>query len=94
MEIKAAEAELDWPISYTLESGETISVSVWTVAPVETGGLAVKSGSASIAGAAVACIVTGGNFRRVYELRNVITTSAGRKHSQTITFRIGPVEPS
>jgi hypothetical protein len=94
MDIKAAESELDWPITYTLESGETIASSVWTVAPVETGGLAVKAGSPSIAGAAVACIVAGGNFRRVYELRNVITTSAGRKHSQTMAFRIGPVEPA
>jgi hypothetical protein len=31
MEIKAPESELDWPISYTLESGETIIASAWAV---------------------------------------------------------------
>jgi hypothetical protein len=94
MEIKAPESELDWPISYTLESGETIIASAWVVSPEESGGLAVKAGSPAITGSAVACIVTGGTFRQLYLLRNTITTSAGRKHSQTIAFRIGPVTPS
>ena len=43
-------------------------------------------------GLKTACILTGGVFRRVYEVANTIVTSAGRTHVQTITFRIGPVE--
>jgi hypothetical protein len=31
-------------------------------------------------------------FRKVYEVTNVVLTSAGRQHAQTITFRIGAVE--
>ena len=92
MEIKAAGAVLDWPISWTLADGETISTSTWTTAPTETGGLAVKAGSAAIAGLITSCLVEGGIFRRVYELTNRITTSQGRTLEQTITFRIGPSE--
>lgn len=90
MQIKAPGAELDWPINWTLETGETISSSSWTVSP--SGELAVKAGSPSIAGLVTACILTGGVFRKVYEVTNTIVTSAGRIHAQTITFRIGAVE--
>lgn len=90
MQLKAAGAELDWPIHWTLEDGETIASSTWSVSPA--GGLAVKAGSPSIAGLVTACILTGGVFRAVYEVTNNIVTSAGRTHAQTITFRIGPVE--
>lgn len=90
MQVKAPGAELDWPITWTLETGETISSSTWTVSPA--GEMAVKAGSPSIAGLVTACILTGGVFRKVYEVTNSIVTSAGRKHEQTITFRIGAVE--
>ena len=92
--IKAAESELDWPVRYDLEIGETIASSTWSVSPVETGGISVKAGSPSIASPLAACILTGGLFRHVYEVRNVVVTSAGRSHSQTLGFRVGPVEPS
>ena len=90
MQIKAAGSELDWPITWTLETGETISSSSWAVSPA--GELAVKAGSPTIAALVTACILTGGVFRKVYEVTNTIVTSAGRKHVQTITFRIGAVE--
>ena len=90
MQIKAAGSELDWPISWTLETGETIASSTWTVSP--SGELAVKSGTPTIALLKTACILTGGVFRKVYEVTNTIVTSGARTHAQTITFRIGPVE--
>jgi hypothetical protein len=90
MKTKAAVAELDWPITWTLEAGETISSSTWSVTPA--GEMAVKAGSPSITGLVTACILTGGVFRKVYEVTNTIVTSAGRTHAQTITFRIGAVE--
>ena len=90
MQVKAAGAELDWPISWTLEAGETIASSTWSVSPA--GEMAVKAGTPNINGLVTACILTGGLFRRVYEVTNTIVTSGGRKHEQTITFRIGAVE--
>ena len=89
---KAAGAELDWPITYDLAVGETITSSTWTVEPA--GALAVKAGSAAVAGAVVSCILTGGVFRRVYRVRNLAVTSQGRTYEQTIAFRIGDVEAS
>lgn len=91
--LKAVEAELDYPITYDLQAGETITASSWTVVPATAGAMAVKAGSPSVAGAVVACIVTGGVFRRVYRLRNVVVTSQGRTFSQTRTFRIGEEAP-
>jgi hypothetical protein len=90
MQIKAPGAQLDWPINWTLEPGETISSSSWAVSP--SGEMAVKFGSPSITGLVTSCILTGGVFRKVYEVTNTIETSAGRTHAQTITFRIGAVE--
>ena len=92
--LKAAESELDFPISYDLAVGETIASSAWTVLPVETGGLAVKSGTPAIVGAVASCIVTGGVLRRVYRLRKTVVTSQGRTYAQTIGIRIGEVEPT
>lgn len=90
MQIKAPGSTLDWPISWALESGETIASSTWSIAPVEAGGITV--GSATISGATTACLLSGGVFRRVYEVTNTIVTSAGRTHAQSIGFRIGTVE--
>lgn len=90
--IKAPTSELDWPISYTLAAGETISGSTWTVSPVEAGGMAVKGGTPSITGSVTACILTGGNFRQIYEVTNTVTTSQGRVYAHTAAFRIGTVE--
>jgi hypothetical protein len=88
--LKPATAELDYPIAWALETGETISASAWAVTP--TGGMAVVSGSGQIDGLVTACLVSGGVFRRVYSLINTITTSEGRTLVKTITVRIGPVE--
>lgn len=90
MEIKAATAELDWPIDWTLAASETISTSTWAVSPPGT--LAVKSGSPAIDGATTYCILTGGTFGWFYEVTNTIVTNQGRTDARTITFRIGTAE--
>lgn len=90
MEIKAAGAVLDFPISWTLATSETISTSTWTVAPSEAGG--VMTSAAAVAGAVTSCLLSGGIFRRVYTVTNAITTNQGRTLEQTITLRIGPSE--
>ena len=92
MEIKAAGAELDFPINWSLSASETISTSTWSVEPSESGGVAVKAGSPAIAGAVTSCMLTGGIFRRVYVVTNIITTNQGRTLPQTVTLRIGSSE--
>ena len=90
MEIKAAGAVLDFPISWTLSTSETISTSTWTVEPSETGG--VTSASPTITGAVTSCLLSGGVFRKIYLVTNRITTNQGRTLEQTITLRIGSSE--
>ena len=92
MIIKAATSQLDWPISYTLATSETISTSTWTIGPVETGGLAVVGGSPAIAGAITSCILSGGLYRAVYSVTNTVTTSDSRTYVQSFDVRIGPAE--
>lgn len=90
IEMKAPTAELDWPITYTLADGETISSSTWAVSP--TGELAIKVGSDTISGLTTSAIVTGGTLGKVYEVTNTILTNQSRTDVRTITFRIGAVE--
>ena len=94
MEIKAPAAVLDWPISWSLSDGETISGSTWSVTPVEDGGVAVVPGSPDVEGTITSCLLSGGIFRRVYTVANLITTSQGRSLEQTVTIRIGQSEVS
>jgi hypothetical protein len=88
--LKPESAVLDYPIAWTLDDGETIATSAWAVAPVAAGGLVVSPGSGVIDALVTACIVSGGVYRRVYELINTITTSEGRVLEKTISVRIGP----
>lgn len=92
MIIKAPTSALDWPISYTLTGSETITGSAWEITPVETGGLAVVSGSPAINGTVTSCILSGGRYRAVYTVTNTVTTNQGRQYVQSFDMRIGPVE--
>ncbi len=92
--VKPIAAVIDYPIAWSLQTGETITESTWAVHPVEAGGMAVVSGTAKIVGAVTACLVSGGINRRVYALTNTITTSDERIYSETMVFRIGPAEPA
>ncbi len=90
--LKSPASVLDWGVDWELAEGETITGSEWSVSPVEAGGMAVVAGSPAIAGAVTSCLMQGGVFRHVYTLANTITTSAGRTHIESITFRVGMVE--
>ncbi len=88
MKIKAADAELDWPITYVLATGETIETATWSVEPA--GELAVKEGSEDISGATVSCLLTGGERGKRYDVTCRVVTNQGRKDPRTVTFLIGP----
>jgi hypothetical protein len=90
--LKAPDAQLDYPVAWELDAGESIASSAWSVTPAAAGGLSVLPGSGVVDDLVTACIVTGGVYRRVYELTNTITTSEGRVLTATISIRIGPVE--
>lgn len=90
-QMKAPASVIDWSISHSLDSGETITSSTWSVAPIESGGLTVEPGD-EISGNETACLVSGGVYRHVYELTNTVVTSLGRTLPRTLGFRIGPVE--
>ena len=94
MEIKAPAAVLDWPISWQLSTGETITGSSWSVSPAEAGGVAVVPGSPAITASVTSCLLAGGLFRRVYVVTNRIITNQGRTLEQTVTLRIGQSEVS
>lgn len=90
MQVKPSGAKLDYPITYDLAAGETISLSAWSVSPSGTGAPVVSA--EAINGAVTSCLVAGGVSGRVYELVNAITTSHGRDDQRTITIRIGAME--
>lgn len=90
--VKSPVSVRDAAVLWTLEEGETITDSAWSVSSIETGGLAVVAGSPATDGALTACQVSGGVFRRVYQLINTITTSRGQVLQETLTYRIGLVE--
>jgi hypothetical protein len=89
--LKAAGSSIDFPIAWDLEAGESIASSTWSATPSEAGGLTVDADSSSYAGAVTTCLVSGGVYRRVYELTNAIITSTGRTLVATVAVRIGPV---
>lgn len=92
MIVKAPTADLDYPINYDLDDSETILTSLWSVSPVEEGGVSVVDGSPHIFLHTTSCLLTGGLPFRIYEVTNTVTTDQGRKDPRTLTIRIGPVE--
>lgn len=90
--VKSPASVRDAAVEWTLEAGETILTSAWSVVPAEPDGLAVVPGSQAMDGLVTACRVQGGVVRRVYQLVNTITTSRGQTLQEGMTFRIGLVE--
>lgn len=90
--VKSPVSVRDVAARWALADGETITDSAWSVSPAEAGGLAVVPGTGAIEDDVTGCQVSGGLFRRVYQLVGTITTSRGQVLSETITFRIGLVE--
>ena len=86
--LKDPDATLDYQVDWTawLETGETITVSTWTVDPgitVGTGGQAP-----SHTGTAATIWLSGGTVGTVYNATNEITTSDGRIDDRTIRITV------
>lgn len=92
MKVKPFGTDLDYEIEWTLGDNETIASSDWTVAPEETGGLAVVPDQDLISAARTNAMLTGGVFGNLYEVTNSIVTSFGRRDARTITFILGITE--
>jgi len=93
IKVKPAAAVLDWPISWTLATSETISTATTTVAPIGaslSGDMTV--GSTTINGAVTSALFSGGNDGKRYRATTNIVTNQGRTDSRSILFRIGTAE--
>jgi hypothetical protein len=86
--MKDPDAKLDYKIDWTawLASGETVSVSTWTV----PSGITKDSDSITDAGASTTIWLSGGTVGTDYSLTNHITTSASREDDRTI--KVGVVQ--
>jgi len=73
---------IDWGAGY-LQSGETLSSSIWTIFPAD-----MTQNSASNAAGVTSITVSGGAVGQIYQLTNRITTSQGRTDERSITVRV------
>ncbi len=73
---------IDWGTGY-LQSGETLSSSIWTIFPAD-----MTQNSASNAAGVTSITVSGGAVGQIYQLTNRITTSQGRTDERSITVRV------
>lgn len=74
-----------WDWSQWLQSGETISSSVFSVTP---SGLSIASQSNTTTNATV--WLSGGTSMTTYTVTNKITTTAGRTADRSATIRVQP----
>jgi hypothetical protein len=85
--LKDPDAALDYAIDWApYLGGRTIVASSWSVAPVETGGVAI--GEASFDGARTAARLSGGIVGHAYGLANHITLSDGSGDDRSIVLRV------
>lgn len=75
---------VDWGAGYL--SGETVTVSGFSIEPVEAGGLAVDSAASD--GQTASVTLSGGLVGHVYRVTNQISTSGGRTDERSLTIRI------
>jgi hypothetical protein len=75
---------VDWAAGYL--GGETISVSDWSVVPVEPGGLA--PGAARIEGGRTIVSLSGGRPGCVYRVSNAVTFSDGGHDERMLVVRV------
>jgi len=73
---------IDWGAGY-LQSGETLSSSIWTIFPAD-----MTQNSASNAAGVTSITVSGGAVGQIYQLTNRITTSQERTDERSITVRV------
>ena len=84
--VKDPGAVLDYSINWAggyLQSGETLSSSIWTIFPAD-----MTQNSASNAAGVTSITVSGGAVGQIYQLTNRITTSQGRTDERSITVRV------
>ena len=75
---------VDWGAGYL--SAETVSVSSFSIEPVESGGLAVEASSSD--GQTASVTLSGGIAGHLYRVTNQISTSGGRTDERSLTIRI------
>jgi hypothetical protein len=84
--VKDPGAVLDYSINWAggyLQSGETLSSSIWTIFPAD-----MTQNSASNAAGVTSITVSGGAVGQIYQLTNRITTSQERTDERSITVRV------
>ncbi len=75
---------IDWAPGYL--DGQVIATSSWTVAPAETGGVAVEAASFDLTRAAAT--LSGGRAGHIYRVSNRVELSDGRRDERSILLRV------
>lgn len=78
----ALDYTVDWGQGY-LQSGETVSTSIWSIFPSD-----MTQSAASNTASAATITVQGGTSGQIYQLTNRITTSQGRTDERSISVRV------
>lgn len=84
--VKDPGAVLDYSVNWAggyLQSGETLSSSVWTIFPAD-----MTQASASNTTQIATITVSGGVVGRLYQLSNRITTNQGRTDERSVIVRV------
>ncbi len=76
---------IDWGADY-LATDDWLTLSDWSVEPIEPGGIAVVSSDFEDRLSSVRA--TGGNPGRVYRLSNIVMTQSGRTDERSIVLRV------
>jgi hypothetical protein len=75
---------VDWSAGYLV--GQEVAQSLWTVAPVEPGGVTVEAATQT-AGKTVATL-SGGIAGHIYRITNLVRFSDGRSDERTLVVRV------
>ncbi|WP_019052636.1 phage fiber-tail adaptor protein [Sphingobium xenophagum] len=85
--LKDADSSIDHGIDWSAHlAGQSIVASLWSVAPVEAGGLSVEA--SAFEGLRTSVRVSGGLIGRLYRLTNRVTLSDGQVDARSVTFRV------
>lgn len=80
----ALDYSVDWGQRYL--TGEVLTESLWSVVPVESGGVTIDGSRFDNLSTTVN--VSGGQPGKVYRLLNQVATSQGRQDSRSILVRV------
>lgn len=85
--LKDPQSRVDYAIEWlNYLDGQTIAQSAWSVAPQESGGIAVEEASFDLHRAAAT--LGGGVVGHVYSVSNHVTLSDGRSDERSIVLRV------